>query len=88
MASLVGLQPAAAQTDFSGVHAGPSVRRIAREMGVDLTKVPGTGEKGRISKDDIMAFLRGPASFANVIPLPGTIPSDAVTPVTANGAPS
>ena len=50
-----------AQTDFSGVHAGPSVRRIAREMGVDLTKVTGTGEKGRISKDDIMAFLRGPA---------------------------
>ena len=50
-----------AQTDFSGVHAGPSVRRIAREMGVDLTKVTGTGEKGRISKTDIMAFLRGPA---------------------------
>jgi pyruvate dehydrogenase E2 component (dihydrolipoamide acetyltransferase) len=50
-----------AQTDFSGVHAGPSVRRVAREMGVDLTKVTGTGEKGRISKDDIMAFLRGPA---------------------------
>ena len=57
----VGAQPGAAQTDFSGVHAGPSVRRIAREMGVDLTKVTGTGEKGRISKDDIMAFLRGPA---------------------------
>jgi transposase len=34
------------------------------------------------------AFLRGPASFANVIPMPGTIPSDAVTPVTAKGAPS
>src|ERR1700744_3747053 len=34
------------------------------------------------------AFLRGPASFANVIPLPGTIPSDAVTPVTTEGAPS
>jgi len=57
----VGAQPAAAQPDFSGVHAGPSVRRIAREMGVDLTKVGGTGEKGRITKDDIMAFLRGPA---------------------------
>ena len=57
----VGAQTAGAQTDFSGVHAGPSVRRIAREMGVDLTKLTGTGEKGRISKDDIMAFLRGPA---------------------------
>ena len=58
----VGAQPTVAQTDFSGVHAGPSVRRIAREMGVDLTKVTGTGEKGRITKDDIMAFLRGPAA--------------------------
>jgi len=57
----VAAQPVAAQIDFSGVHAGPSVRRIAREMGVDLTKVTGTGEKGRITKDDIMAFLRGPA---------------------------
>jgi pyruvate dehydrogenase E2 component (dihydrolipoamide acetyltransferase) len=47
--------------DFSGVHAGPSVRRVAREMGVDLTKLKGTGEKGRITKDDVMAFLRGPA---------------------------
>ncbi|HKM61378.1 MAG TPA: dihydrolipoyllysine-residue acetyltransferase [Acidisphaera sp.] len=61
-AASVGAHPAAAQTDFSGVHAGPSVRRIAREMGVDLTKVTGTGEKGRITKDDIMAFLRGPAA--------------------------
>jgi len=34
------------------------------------------------------AFLRGPASFANVIPMPGTIPSDAVTPATTKGAPS
>ena len=58
----VGAQPTVAQPDFSGVHAGPSVRRIAREMGVDLTKVTGTGEKARITKDDIMAFLRGPAA--------------------------
>ena len=34
------------------------------------------------------AFLRGPASFANVIPMPGTIPSDAVTPGTRTGASS
>ena len=34
------------------------------------------------------AFLRGPASFANVIPLPGTIPTDAVTPAAAEGASS
>jgi len=34
------------------------------------------------------AFLRGPASFANVIPMPGTVTSDAVTPVTTTGRPS
>jgi pyruvate dehydrogenase E2 component (dihydrolipoamide acetyltransferase) len=61
-AASVGAHPAAAQTDFSGVHAGPSVRRIAREMGVDLTKVTGSGNKGRITKEDVLAVLRGPVA--------------------------
>ena len=43
------------------MHASPSVRRLARELEVDLTTVKGTGEKGRITKDDVKAFLRGPA---------------------------
>jgi pyruvate dehydrogenase E2 component (dihydrolipoamide acetyltransferase) len=42
------------------VHASPGVRRVARELGVDLTKLRGTGEKGRITKDDVLAFLAGP----------------------------
>ena len=42
------------------MHASPSVRRTARELGVDLTAVTGTGPKGRITKDDLLAFLRGP----------------------------
>jgi pyruvate dehydrogenase E2 component (dihydrolipoamide acetyltransferase) len=45
--------------DFSGVFAGPSVRRIARELGVDLTQITGTGEKGRITKDDLKGALGG-----------------------------
>jgi pyruvate dehydrogenase E2 component (dihydrolipoamide acetyltransferase) len=54
---------AAKQTAEPGqVHASPSVRRVARELGVDLTKVSGTGEKGRITKDDVLALLRGPAA--------------------------
>ena len=48
-------------TDFSGVHASPAVRRLARELDVDLTRLKGTGEKGRITKDDVKAFLQGPA---------------------------
>ena len=40
------------------IYAGPAVRRLARELGVDLTKVPGTGGKGRILKDDVHAYVK------------------------------
>jgi pyruvate dehydrogenase E2 component (dihydrolipoamide acetyltransferase) len=51
-----------------GVHAGPSVRRTARELGVDLAAVTATGPKGRITKDDLLAFLTGPAQPATTTP--------------------
>ena len=58
-------QPAAAAAAAAGsVHASPSVRRLARELEVDLAKVKGTGEKGRITKEDVKAFLRGPVAAA------------------------
>lgn len=41
-----------------GVHAGPGVRRIAREFGVDLTKVKGTGPKNRILKEDLQQYVK------------------------------
>ncbi len=44
---------------FSRAHAGPSVRRFARELGVDLARVAGHGFKGRITHDDIKAFVKG-----------------------------
>jgi pyruvate dehydrogenase E2 component (dihydrolipoamide acetyltransferase) len=53
----------------AGVHASPSVRRLARELEVDLAQLKGTGEKGRITKEDVKAFLRGPA--------PGQAPTQA-----------
>jgi pyruvate dehydrogenase E2 component (dihydrolipoamide acetyltransferase) len=57
--------PAAGGVDTpAGVHAGPSVRRTARELGVDLAVVPPTGPKGRITKDDLLRFLKGPAQPA------------------------
>ncbi len=40
------------------VHAGPAVRRLAREFGVDLAFVPGTGPKGRIVKDDVAGWVK------------------------------
>jgi pyruvate dehydrogenase E2 component (dihydrolipoamide acetyltransferase) len=56
------LHAASAGVDFGQVHASPGVRRAARELGVDLTRLKGTGEKGRITKDDVLAFLKGPAA--------------------------
>jgi pyruvate dehydrogenase E2 component (dihydrolipoamide acetyltransferase) len=50
--------------DVVGVHAGPSVRRLARELGVDLSSVDGSGPKGRITKEDLLQTLRGPAAPA------------------------
>jgi pyruvate dehydrogenase E2 component (dihydrolipoamide acetyltransferase) len=60
-----------AAADFGQVHASPSVRRIARELGVDLNKLKGTGEKGRITKDDVLAFLKGPSAAPAGAPAAG-----------------
>ena len=46
------------QAPAANVHAGPAVRRLARELGVDLGKVAGTGPKDRILKDDVHAFVK------------------------------
>ena len=40
------------------VYAGPAVRRLARELGVDLAGVKGTGSRGRITKDDVKAHVK------------------------------
>ncbi|MBS0579043.1 MAG: 2-oxo acid dehydrogenase subunit E2 [Proteobacteria bacterium] len=57
---------------FSRAHAGPSARRFARELGVDLARVSGHGFKGRITHDDIKAFVKGA--------LAGGAPAAAATP--------
>ena len=40
-------------------HASPSIRKFARELGVDLGRVPGTGPKGRITQQDVQNFVKG-----------------------------
>ncbi|MGO4869477.1 MAG: 2-oxo acid dehydrogenase subunit E2 [Roseiarcus sp.] len=52
-------KPSPALADFSGVNAGPAARRLARELGVDLTTLRGSGEKGRITSDDVKMAFRG-----------------------------
>jgi pyruvate dehydrogenase E2 component (dihydrolipoamide acetyltransferase) len=46
------------EAGFSTAHAGPSVRRFARELGVDLSQLTGTGFKARITHDDVKAFVK------------------------------
>ncbi|WP_416139853.1 dihydrolipoyllysine-residue acetyltransferase [Halomonas sp. HK25] len=48
--------------DFSRVHASPSARRLARELEVDLTRVPPTGLKGRVTQEDIRSVAKGGAA--------------------------
>jgi pyruvate dehydrogenase E2 component (dihydrolipoamide acetyltransferase) len=59
-ASPIGSPPAVPQTpELAGVHAGPGVRRLAHELDIDLATVAGTGPKGRIVKEDLVAALAG-----------------------------
>jgi len=69
--------PATAATEApapsSRAHAGPSVRRLARELGVELALVPGTARKGRITKEDVQRFVKASLSrdTAAGVPLAG-----------------
>lgn len=47
---------------FALAYAGPAVRKLARELGVDLGKVKGTGNHGRIQREDVEAFAKGGAA--------------------------
>jgi pyruvate dehydrogenase E2 component (dihydrolipoamide acetyltransferase) len=63
---------AAAQSANGPVYASPSVRRIARERGIDLTVVSGSGRKGRITKEDVEGFGARPATAARAgVGVPG-----------------
>jgi pyruvate dehydrogenase E2 component (dihydrolipoamide acetyltransferase) len=60
--------------DFGNVHASPSVRRIARELGVDLTQVTGTGDKARITIADVKGFVQRTGAAAFAVPAGSGIP--------------
>ena len=52
------LSTPSAELGQSGSHASPSVRKFARELGVTIASVKGTGPKGRITQDDVQAFVK------------------------------
>jgi pyruvate dehydrogenase E2 component (dihydrolipoamide acetyltransferase) len=63
------------------VHATPLIRRLAREFGVNLAKVKGTGRKGRILREDVQAYVKDAVKRAETAPaaasgggLPGMLP--------------
>ena len=53
-----GKLPPINEAGFARAHASPSVRKLARELGVDLAQVKGTGAKGRVLHDDVKAFVK------------------------------
>lgn len=57
-------------------HAGPSVRRFARELGVPLDQVTGTGRKGRISREDVQSYVKSALEGgAAATPAPAAAPA-------------
>lgn len=59
-------QPHSPKLDFSKAYATPSVRKFARELGADLNKVKGSGRKGRITQDDVKAYIKDVMSMGGV----------------------
>lgn len=53
---------------FKLAYAGPAARKLARELGVDLGRIEGSGGKGRILKEDVERFAKGGAAVATAAP--------------------
>jgi pyruvate dehydrogenase E2 component (dihydrolipoamide acetyltransferase) len=66
--------PASESNGGGPVYASPAVRRVARELGVDLHKVTGSGRKGRITKEDVQAFVDGGPAAAPAAAAPSAGP--------------
>ena len=58
ISSPVPHHPQAGSTTKGAIYTSPSIRRIAREFGVDLTLVKGSGNKGRILKEDVQSYVK------------------------------
>ena len=70
--------PAIDEAGFSSAHASPSVRKLARELGVNLVQVKGSGMKSRILHDDVKAFVKAILTGQAASPAGGGLPK---TPV-------
>jgi len=66
--------PAVEEVGFSKAHASPSVRKLARELGVNLVQVKGSGAKSRIVHDDVKAFVKAILTGQAAAPAGGALP--------------
>ena len=66
--------PAPEAKNTGKAHASPSVRRIAREFGVDLTQVSGSGPKNRILKEDVQAYVKAELAKPRTAAATGSAP--------------
>ncbi|NMY51585.1 dihydrolipoyllysine-residue acetyltransferase [Pseudomonas sp. WS 5011] len=72
---------AAPKRDGAKVHAGPAVRQLAREFGVELSAVPGTGPKGRVLKEDVQAYVKTMMQKAKEAPAAGATGGAGIPPI-------
>jgi pyruvate dehydrogenase E2 component (dihydrolipoamide acetyltransferase) len=72
--------PAIDEAAFHKAHAGPGVRKLARELGVDLARVKGTGPKNRIVQEDVHTFVKSLLSGLSAPPPAVGVPGLAVAP--------
>ena len=63
------------------IPAGPAIRRFAREVGVDLSQVPGSGDDGRITREDVLSVVRSASQSARVTSTSPAAPSTPPAPV-------
>lgn len=68
------------QSNIERVPASPSVRRLAREIGVDISSVAGSGPGGRISEEDVKAFAKSNLSSTDVTQIPTASKSEVKVP--------
>lgn len=68
------------------IPAAPAVRRLARELGVDLALVPGSGPAGRVSAEDVQRFAKGGVPPSSVSVMTEETPEDTAAPPAAGGA--
>jgi len=62
------------EAGFATAHASPSVRKLARELGVDLAQVRGSGPKSRVLHDDVKAFVKAILTGQAAVPAGGGLP--------------